>query len=326
MESFRFEYPIVLLLLLPIIIFLILMRYWYYKPVRYAHSLVSYFSHYFSFSSWFFRFALFFARAVVFVVISFLIAKPQYVDMEDKVPIEGVDMVLALDMSGSMDFPDFQNKTRFLVAKEEAIRFVKKRVDDAIGLVVFGKYAISRCPLTFDKKMLEKIIADLEIGFVDPDGTMLARGLVAAVNRLKNSAAKSKIIILLTDGEPSDGDLDLSIALELANTFSIKVYTIGIGSDTEEVIFHPLYGPIRKPIVNKEILQHIAEKTGGKMFMAYNQTDMRLVYEIIDQLEKTKHDVPLFYHTRDMYIPFLFCSVIALSVELFLQTTFFFGL
>jgi len=265
-------------------------------------------------------------RSIVLIILVFLAAKPQLVDQDTKMPIEGIDIMVALDMSGSMEFPDFGKRTRFEVAKEEAIRFIKKRDVDAIGLVLFAKYAISRCPLTFDKKLLESVIMPLEIGFIDPEGTMLARGIIAAVNRLKNSKAKSKIIILLTDGEPSEGDLDMSIAIEAAKRFSIKIYTIGIGSDVEEVFFHPLYGPIRKQGVNKELLHFIAMQTGGRMFMAYNATDMRLIYDTIDSLEKTSYDVPIFYKIQDLYEYVLLGTIVALLIEFLLSTTYFFAL
>jgi len=325
MNTFRFEYSFLLYMLLPLVCLIIVWRFLYYKPVRYSHSLGSYFAA-LGFTHSVKRYVMPCLRSIILVTLVFLASKPQFVDQATKMPVDGIDIMLALDMSGSMDFPDFDKRTRFSVAREEAIRFIKKRELDAIGLVVFAKYAISRCPLTFDKKLLDSIITPLAIGFIDPDGTMLARGIVAAVNRLKNSQSKSKVIILLTDGEPSDGDLDISVALEVAKKFSIKIYTIGIGSDTEEIIFHPLYGPIKKPVVNKELLHMIASETGGKMFMAYNATDMRLIYDTIDTLEKTSFDVPLFYATHDVYGYFLIGALCTLMLEFMLLATYFFAL
>lgn len=322
---FRFEYFFLLYTVLPLVLFTVWRRFFYYKSVRYAHSLGSYFASLGSVHA-LRRYIVLLLRSISLVTIVLLAAKPQFVDEGRKMPVEGVDIVLALDMSGSMDFPDFDKRTRFSVAKDEAVRFIKKREVDAIGLVLFAKYAISRCPLTFDKSLLQSIIAPLEIGFIDPDGTMLARGLIAAVNRLKNSQSKSKIIILLTDGEPSEGDLDISVALDAAKRFSIKIYTIGIGSEKEEVIFHPMYGPIKKPVVNKELLSAIALQTGGKMFMAYNATDMRLIYDTIDLLEKSSYDVPLFYATHDLYGYFLMGTLCTLLLEFILSATYFFAL
>jgi Ca-activated chloride channel family protein len=227
-----------------------------------------------------------------------------------------------------MDTADFSDdaRTRFVVAKKEAIRFIEKRSHDAIGLVFFGKYAISRCPITFDKKLLKKILEDLQLGFVDPDGTVLSRAIVAAVNRLRNSASKTKIMIVLTDGEPSEDDIDISVAIQAAQRYGIKLYTVGIGSDREQVVFHPLYGPIIRAGVNTELLSHIALSTGGQMFMAHNAIDMRLIYDTIDQLERTAHDVPLFKHQIDLYqLPLFFVFVLFL-VELLLSTTIWFCL
>lgn len=322
---FRFEYFFLLYTVLPCLFLIILWRFFYYRPISYAYSLGSYIAS-LRFGGFLKKYIISFLRSSILVALVLLAAKPQFVDKQTKMPIDGIDIMIALDISGSMDFPDFDKRTRFAVAKEEAIRFIKKRELDAIGLVLFAKYSISRCPLTFDKQLLSSIITPLEIGFIDPDGTVLARGIVAAINRLKNSSSKSKIVILLTDGEPSEGDLDLSVALEIAKKFSIKIYTIGIGSDTEEIIFHPLYGPIKKPVVNKDLLNKIAHETGGKMFMAYNATDMRLIYDTIDTLEKTSYDISLFYATEDLYEYWLVATLFILLLEFILSATYFFAL
>jgi Ca-activated chloride channel family protein len=328
MYTFRFEYIFFLYALIPMLCLVVFYRLFYYRPVRYSHSLVSYFAKNITIVSQKRDYILLFLRAFILLVLLLLIAKPQYIDQKSQTAVEGIDIMLALDMSGSMEIPDFdaKNRTRFLVAKEEATHFIEKRIHDAIGLVIFGKYALSRCPLTFDKKLLGSILSALEIGFIDPDGTMINRALVAAINRLKKSASKSKIIILLTDGESSDGDLDSNIAIELAKKFSIKIYTVGIGSDQEEQLFHPLYGPIKKPAVNKTFLTKIAQETGGKMFMAYNADDMRNIYDTIDALEKTNYEIPIFYNTLDLYLLPLWCIIILLFIECLSMTTFFFAL
>lgn len=328
MYSFRFEYLFFLYILMPLFCLLLLYRFFYYRPVQYAHSLVSFFVQNLTIISQKRDYILFFLRALILFVLILLIAKPQYIDQKTQIAIDGIDIMVVLDMSGSMELPDFdtQNRTRFAVAKEEAQRFIEKRIHDAIGLVIFAKFALSRCPVTFDKKLLESILAKLEIGFIDPGGTMINRALVAAINRLKTSQSKSKIIILLTDGESSEGDLDSNISIELAKKFSIKIYTVGIGSDQEEHVFHPLYGPIKKPAVNRPFLTKIAQETGGKMFMAHNAEDMRAIYEIIDSLEKTSYDVPVFYNQLDLYETPLLCILFLLLLESLSVLTIFFAL
>lgn len=328
MYSFRFEYLFFLYILIPLFCLILFYRFFYYRPVRYAHSLVSFFAQNLTMISQKRDYILFFLRALILFVLILLIAKPQYIDQKTQVSVDGIDIMLALDMSGSMEIPDFdtQNRTRFLVAKEEAQRFIEKRIHDAIGLVIFAKFALSRCPVTFDKKLLQSILSKLEIGFIDSGGTMINRALVAAINRLKTSNSKNRIIILLTDGESSDGDLDSTISIELAKKFSIKIYTIGIGSDKEEQMFHPLYGPIKKPAVNRAFLTKIAQETGGKMFMAHNVDDMRAIYATIDSLEKTSYDVPVFYNQLDLYQTPLICILLLLLLESLSILTIFFAL
>jgi Ca-activated chloride channel family protein len=141
-------------------------------------------------------------RLLSLLVLIFLIARPQYIDEQSKLEVRGIDIVIALDVSGSMGLQDYadDSRSRFTIAKDEASRFIKKRDNDAIGLVVFGGIALLRCPITMDKKLLLTLVNDLELGDVDPGLTMLARGMLAGINRLKQSSAASKVIILLTDG------------------------------------------------------------------------------------------------------------------------------
>ncbi len=241
-------------------------------------------------------------RFLVLALLALLLLKPQLVDTSSQVKVAGIDIVLVLDVSGSMQFQDFKDDTRSRVeiAKDEAIRFIGKRDNDAIGLVVFGRDAISRCPLTLDKHILAQCVSDLQIGTVNPDGTVLATGMVTALNRLKDSMAKSKVIIVLTDGEPSEEDVDPKIPLEVAKKLGIKIYTIGIGSDTQEQFMDPLYGIVLKPQVNAQLLAYIASQTGGRFFMARSSRDMRDIYTTIDQLERSELQAPIFSHYYDL--------------------------
>jgi len=206
------------------------------------------------------------------------------------------------------------------VAKSEAIRFIEKRHADAIGLVLFGKDTVSRCPITFDKQMLQNVVDELKIGVIDADGTMLITGIVTAANRLKHSESKSKVMIVLTDGEPSEGDMDPSIGIDVAKKLGIKIYTVGIGSEQDQVFMHPLYGIVTKHKVNKDLLTKIAHQTGGHYFLARNAGDMRRIYDTIDGLEKTKHEVPMFSLYYDLMIPFVAVIMILLLGELFFST------
>lgn len=267
-------------------------------------------------------------RFLALFLLAIVIGKPQLVDSRSKVPVQGIDIVLVLDVSGSMQFQDYEDdqRSRFDVAKAEAVRFIEKRDHDALGLVLFGKDTVSRCPITFDKLLLREIVQDLKLGMIDSDGTMLITGIITAANRLKHSASKSKVMIVLTDGEPSEGDMDVSVGIDVAKKLGIKVYTVGIGSEEERVFMHPLYGVVAKPKVNKELLTKIAHETGGHYFMAASAGDMRRIYDTIDKLETTDHDVPVFSVYYDLVIPFCFVIFVVLFIELFVSTFVWFAL
>lgn len=273
-----------------------------------------------------FKKIFFVLRLFTLLMLAVLIGKPQLVDPRSKVDVEGIDMVLMLDVSGSMQHTDFDEHSRLEVAKREALRFIAKRVNDPIGLVIFGKHAISRCPLTLDKSMLASLVGELQLGIVDPDGTALSRALVTAVNRLKHSKATSKVIILLTDGEPSEGDLRPEVALEAAKRYGIKIYTIGIGSEEQRFAMHQLYGLVAIPRVNKELLDVFAVETGGQSFLAQNPDDMRAIYDTIDQLETTVHETDIFSTYYDIFIPFVLLIGFLLLFEQCLATFVWFGI
>lgn len=311
----------------PALIGAVIARYYSKKPV-YRYSLVSNLAR-FGYSKPPTHKRVFAAlKIATFIILAFLIAKPQLVDSRSSVTIDGIDIVIVLDASASMQFQDYDDdqRSRFQVAKDEAMRFVDKRTDDAIGLVLFGKDALSRIPLTMDKKLINSIISSLELGFIDPDGTVLSTAIISAANRLKNSQAKSKIMIVLTDGAPSENDTDPALAIELAQKLGIKIYTIGIGSDEDQYIMHPFMGLIPKPKINRPLLVKIAQETGGKFFLARNSKDMRAVYDTIDSLERTQRQTSLYNKYYDIFIPGV-CVIIALMLlELLLSATIWFGL
>jgi Ca-activated chloride channel family protein len=228
-----------------------------------------------------------------------------------------------------MEWQDYNDdeRSRFDIAKAEAIRFIEKRDHDALGLVLFAKDTVSRCPITFDKQLLKEVVSELKIGVIDPDGTMLITGIVTAANRLKYSKAKSKIMIVLTDGEPSEGDMDPSIGIDVAKRLGIKIYTVGIGSEQDRLVVDFSRG-VRRLLskVNKELLTSIALQTGGRYFMAHSAHDMRTIYDTIDQLEKTEHDVPVFSVHYDLLYPLVGTIIGLVFFELFISTFVWFAL
>ena len=152
------------------------------------------------------------------------------------------------------------------------------------------------------------------------------RQFLLPANRLKASDAKSKIMILLTDGAPSETDTDPALAIQMAQKMGIKIYTIGIGSDQEQFFMHPVYGMVPKPVINKTLLSKIATQTGGQFFLASNAKDMRAIYDTIDTLEKTTHETSLYHNYLDIFIPFIWIILALLSIELLLSATIWFGI
>jgi Ca-activated chloride channel family protein len=268
------------------------------------------------------KYFLYALRFCILGFLAFLAARPQWADERSKVNVDGIDIIIALDVSGSMQLFDDQHdrRMRVEVAKAEAIRFIEKRSSDPIGLVLFAKDAISRCPLTLDKHILKELVGSIEIGLLDPDGTALGTGLATAVNRLKTSKAKSRIIILLTDGEPSAEKIAPETAIELAQQHQIKVYTIGIGNDQGGFIMHPLFGlQSGQTRVNVPLLKTIAHKTGGEFFLAHNPKEMRSVYEKIDTLEKTEIQTDIFHTFYEAFAYFIWLFLALFFFELLLR-------
>lgn len=323
----RCAYPLYGIIVLGAIIVVMLARTFLHKTVVYRYSLGHALKKNSRATSHIHKKVFYALRLLVLILLALLIAKPQIVDSHSKIPVQGIDIVLVLDVSGSMQFRDYEDdeRSRFEVAKAEAIHFIEKRDNDALGLVLFGKDTVSRCPITFDKQLLENVVDELQIGVVDHSETMLVTGIVTAANRLKHSKSKTKVMIVLTDGEPSEGDMNPSIGIEVAQKLGIKIYTIGIGSEQEQVFMH--HGMmIRKTKVNKELLTTIAQHTGGSYFFARSAADMRRVYDTIDALERTDHEVPHFSLYYDLLVPCIAVIMAALLGELLLSTYIWFSL
>ncbi len=258
-----------------------------------------------------------------------IMAKPQLIDIKSHIEVEGIDIMLVMDLSGSMQcFDDLQDRrTRIEVEKKEAITFIDKRENDPIGIVIFANDALSRCPLTLDKKLLKNIVQDLNIGVINSDGTLLSVGIAMAANRLKHSKATTKIMIVLTDGAPSKHDIDWKEAVEIAKKFGIKIYTIGIGNEEGGYLTMQPWGLVPCGVqLNKSLLQSIAQETGGRFFEAKKPSDMKIIYQTIDTLEKTSYQTDLFTQRYDIYIPFLLMALLLIGIELYLVSTIWFGL
>lgn len=324
----RCAHPWYIVILLAVILVTIIVRMLVRKTVVYRYALGQALKQHGSGVSPFYKKIFFLLRLLSLILLAIIISKPQIVDRRSKIPVQGIDIVLVLDVSGSMQFKDYDDdeRSRFDVAKAEAIRFIEKRDSDALGLVLFGKDTVSRCPITFDKQLLQNIVNELQLGVIDPADTMLMTGIVTAANRLKHSHSKSKVMIVLTDGEPGEGDMDPSIGIEVAKKLGIKIYTIGIGSEQEQLYRHPFYGVFTKPKVNKELLTKIATETGGHYFLARNAADMRKVYDTIDALEKIDHEVPMFSLYYDLLVPFVAIIMGIIFFELVISTYVWFAL
>lgn len=266
-----------------------------------------------------------FLRLIILTLMIVALARPVQPLAERDFETQGIDIVLSLDISGSMLAEDLKPENRLYVAKQEAKKFIRGRQNDRIGLVIFAKKAYSQCPLTLDYKILSQLVDDIQIGMVE-DGTAIGMGLATAVNRLKSSKAKSKVIILMSDGANNAGNIDPITAAELAKTFGIKVYTIAIGKGglVDFPVMDPLFGKryVQVPMEVDEIgLKRIADITRGKFFRARDTESLREVYSIIDKLEKTEMKVHLYKSYNELFKYWLIPAVLLLFLELALSRT-----
>lgn len=321
---FRFAYPWVIYIGIPVLLICAWMRSRFYKPIRYKYPLTEELTTHQKSTRSVGPTLLFCLNLTTLLLLVLISARPQLVDIKSKINVEGIDIMMVLDASRSMQcFDDLQDqRPRFDVAKEEALRFIAKREHDPIGLVVFGKDAVSRCPLTLDKHILKEILTTMQLGDVDPDGTVLSIAIAMGANRLKQSKAKSKVMIVLTDGEPTPGlDMDPKLAVELAKKLGIKIYTIGIGNEQGGLWKDPLFGIRAMGFkLNKQLLQYYATQTGGQFFEAQYPQDMKRIYDIIDALEKTDIETDIFTRYFDMVVPLLATTFVLLFLHRVLST------
>ncbi len=252
------------------------------------------------------RHALFAFRVLAAVFLVIVLARPQLHDYWEEVVTEGIDIMISLDISSSMLAEDFK-PNRMEAAREIAVEFIEGRRNDRIGLVIFSGESFTQCPLTTDHTVLVNLLRDVEIGMIE-DGTAIGMGLATAVNRLRNSETKSRIIILLTDGVNNRGAIDPLTAASIAAGFGIRVYTVGVGSTG------PAPFPVQTPRgihyqnveadIDEDVLREIADMTGGRYFRATDEDKLVEIYSEIEKLEHSMIEVMHFNTTREEYAKF----------------------
>ena len=241
------------------------------------------------------------------------LARPMHVERTVLPPTEGVDIMLLMDVSASMQKQDFL-PNRFVASQLTAQRFVSQRPSDRIGLVVFAKQAMLQAPLTLDHEALQEYISSMYPGMVDPHWTAIGNGLGTAVDHLKDSKAKSKVIILLTDGDSNAGSVPPVLAAKTAQSFGIRVYTIGTASAPGQTIYSS-----SEDEINEGLLMEIANLTGGKFYRAKNEQELKQIYDTINELETTVFTPASSIHKTDRYFPLLLWALCGLLIAFLLE-------
>ena len=320
------EYLFLLLLLIPYIVWYLLKR----KKTEPTLQMSDTFAYQFAHKSWRIRMMHlpFILRLIAFVMIVIVLARPQTTNSWKNTHTEGIDIMLAMDVSTSMLAQDLQ-PNRIEAAKQVASEFISGRPNDNIGLTIFAGEAFTQCPMTTDHAALLNLFQGVRTdiaqrGLID-DGTAIGMGLANAVSRLKDSKAKSKVVILLTDGSNNMGDISPMTAAEIAKSLGIRVYTIGVGTNGMAPYPMPVGGTIQMVKVPVEIdtrtLSGIASTTDGNFYRATNTSELHKIYKDIDQLEKTKFNVKKFSKRYEGYQIFAAIAILALLLEILLRIT-----
>nr|WP_198160809.1 VWA domain-containing protein [Pedobacter panaciterrae] len=266
-------------------------------------------------------------KSLALIAIIIGLARPQSALSWQNSTTEGIDIVIATDISGSMLSEDLK-PNRLEAGKNIAIDFIKDRPDDRIGLVVFSGESFTQCPLTIDHDVLINLFKGINNGMIE-DGTAIGMGLATAVNRLKDSEAKSKVVILLTDGSNTTGSIPPITAAEIAKQMNVRVYTVGVG--TKGYAPYPVKTPFgvqyqQVPVtIDEGTLSSIAKITGGKYFRATNNDKLKEIYQQIDKLEKAKIDVTQYHKKTERFLPFALIALALLLIEFGLRNTLFKG-
>ena len=267
----------------------------------------------------------FLLRMCAIATIIVILARPQSTDSWENRNTEGIDIMLAMDISGSMLAEDLK-PNRIEASKNVAATYINGRPNDNIGLVVFSKESFTQCPLTSDHAVLLNLFKDIHCGMIE-DGTAIGLGLVTAINRIKDSKAISRVIILLTDGVNNAGEIAPVTAAEIAATFGLRVYTIGVGTRGEAPFPNPTPFGVQyqnRPVdIDEPTLKQIASVTGGQYFRATDNSSLKSIYEEIDKMEKTKISVQQYNRKYEEFKPLALLVFVLLLVELLLRNTFF---
>ncbi len=278
--------------------------------------------------SWKIRFRplLLVLRLLAFSALVVALARPQTSNTSENIDSEGIDIVMAIDISGSMLAQDLQ-PNRMEAAKNVAMDFVDKRISDRIGLVVFSGESFTMCPITTDHGVLKNQIMQVKSGMLT-DGTAIGMGLATAVDRLRSSQAKSKVIILMTDGVNNTGLIDPLTALEIAKAFKIRVYTIGVGTIGKAPFPMPMPdGSVQTVMqdvqIDEPLMKKISKETGGQYFRATNTADLQHIYDEIDKMEKTKVEITSYKKFAEHFFLFAMIALACLLLEVVLRYTLF---
>ncbi len=328
MEFANKEYLFLLLLVIPYLLWYLMYRKKSEPTMRVADT----FAYRFAPKSWKVRLMplQMLLRVVAFVMLVIVLARPQTQNSWKNKTVEGIDIMLAIDVSTSMLAEDLK-PNRLEAAKQVAAEFISGRPDDNIGLTIFAGEAFTQCPMTTDHSsllnLLQNVRTDIAARGLIQDGTAIGMGLASAVSRLKDSKAKSKVVILLTDGSNNMGDLSPMTSAEIAKSLGIRVYTIGVGTNKVAPYPMPVAGGVQYVNVPVEIdtrtLSDIAATTNADFYRATNTGELHEIYKEIDKLEKSKLSVTQFSKRYDAYQPFAAAAALALLLELFLRITVF---
>ena len=257
-------------------------------------------------------------RIAALSLIIIAIARPRSATEMEKVDTEGIDIVLAMDVSTSMLAMDFK-PNRLNAAKDIAVEFIAERPSDRMGIVVFAGESYTQCPLTTDRATLINLMQDVQTDLIE-DGTAIGNGLATAVARMKDSDAKSRVVILLTDGVNNMGAVTPQDAAEIAKTYGIRVYTIGVGANGEAPypVLTPWGNEVRnmKVEIDEDLLKNIADMTGGKYFRATDNTKLAEIYSEINRMEKTRTTIDSFPVYKDLFPKYAIAALVCLLLEI----------
>lgn len=270
-----------------------------------------------------YRHLVFVLKATAMTLIILALARPQAGKKNRNITTRGIDIMLTIDTSGSMRAEDFKPNNRLHVAKQVVSEFIQGRDSDQIGMVVFAGQSITQCPLTSDYSVLLSLLDNVQFDMLE-DGTAIGMALANCVNRLKDTRAKSKIVVLLTDGQNNRGEIDPITAARIAQSFGIKVYTIGVGREGGAPIpvYDPIYGKrYELTQMDEKPLKEVAKITGGQYFRAVDGDSLKKIYQQIDRLEKTTREVKHYMEYRELFQYLIPIALILFIISIILENT-----